>query len=225
MKQLVCSFFAIIILTSLSASAEGELKMYPKVRELKEKFGDFLVGEATTWKSSGISKNKIKLKNTYFSFDYDKCLEPVGRMGDDDPKKDPIVDLEVGTNCPKEVPSVDLYGTKYFGSIGITYDNSLDSIGFAGEYLYRQKVNLGGVEGKYTVTVTDDCTNDPIVCAPRVRMEVVRLCPNRAVSFKFTEEKGDLSIKRITDKNFELPQQYKDLILSFKCGKIPVFKK
>lgn len=219
--QALCSFG----LFSLSAYAESAELKFPNADEIKNKYGVHVIGEPTVWSASKSQTGVIKLNNQHFTFEYRNCLEVFGRLGDDDPKKAPHVDLEVGKKCPENLKSVDINGEKFYGSVGLTYGNSLDYSEVGGKLLWVQSVSLNKADGKYMASVFTDCSNEPVVCAPRVRFEIVRLCPNRAISFQFSELAGQPSMDRINNRNFELPQEYKDLILSFKCEKIPPFKK
>lgn len=193
--------------------------------ELRKKYGTHRPKEVLFLKSSIPANDRADLVNNYFEISYPKCFNVDLTI-----PGDPGVTVETSASVDFiRTKKCNLYSnikgdpTSDFNRIHLTYDTYFsdpkltESHPKGSKKFYRQMIDIDGVEGVAYMGVGLDLKH--VVVSG---WNVVVACKgkkNESFIFSIPGQRGTEVIETLKNKKFELPEDFKQIVSSFRCRK------
>jgi hypothetical protein len=219
-------FVATILMTWFGHAEEAKPKPFPSAEELAKEKGYKKPTEILTWNQpkTETSKDEVVLNNKYFSVTYPKCFSAIAEGGDAD--EGPSISTGVAFYRQKSCP---LFETEKHSFDGV--DIIADLVGkkisktayeidgnTGGAWIFKQKMMINDSKAMMQIGIIDSC--DVGACPlPMLREEIWTVCNGVKFSFGVAVNPGEDTMAALKKDHYEIPEDLKKIILSFKCTK------
>lgn len=194
-------------IASHSADKSVTLKSY----DVWKRKGTLKPQEVLKWSTSDKMENSIlHLKNDYFTVNYPSCfsVEGLGAEDSDEIEKSPIVVCKRTSKCPQ-------YESKNENANLLVISANQDGVSLSDRPLLIQKISVNGNEGTLQAGVFDSGKDENM--STTLRWEVAVICKGTRYTLLSALAPGEESLNRIEKNDYEVQQDFKKIISSFKC--------
>ena len=220
------SFFSLTLMATTIFNAKKESVEFYKKKEadLLKKYGSFRPIDILALNVVGKKSDLVDIENKYFSISYPKCFIVESTSGVDDNvdiKKSTSLDFKRTSNCKLYKKNLELDSLQLFYEANYSDPQHAESDPAQSNSVYRQTLNVNGATGvvylNFSLSTEGYHWRDPIL-----EWEGIISCEGKASrSFKFLflqarDNDVDVFMKI---KKFELPEDFMQIISTFKCRK------
>lgn len=213
-KNLVLIILVLNFVFSESSSGDVESKKIEWDQKLSQ-MKPLEPSDISDWSSVHFkdSKDSVELKNKYFSVSYPKCFKAIPEGGGDDVKTSAAILLEKPPECilkDKLGPPVK------FVSIMYDFANEIKKVenAYTGDkILLKQAIKIDGNSGILFAGVTGSKNS------LQARWSAYFLCSKKSFRLTVLLEPGQDTFDFLEKGNFDLPEEFKKIVATFKCAK------
>lgn len=223
----------LILFVSLAASADGPPKKsanLPKEKKggsaaelLFEKHGSFRPKEVLKIRDTLKVEERVDLDNEYFFISYPKCFkaEPTPDPYEATTKNSASVDLIRTKNCHLYNPDSSVNLITIWNDLTFLEPDLIEKHEKASRAFYRQMIDVNGVPGVVYLSIGMPAIN---LSAPELRagMTIELACKgknNELIHIRFLVGRKDKAKEIVEKKLFDIPEDYKQIVGSFRCRK------
>lgn len=204
--------------TEMSNAAEASFR---PAGEITKEIGILKPTSILNWRSSEkLPRNWSRLENLFFQIDYLTCFD-VDTIGEEaDPKKSLVIVLQRSAKCIKSDDAISFIEVLR----PINQISSLENVA-RDNMVYRQRLTLNGTDTVLMAALTSgpklrDGIPEKGVPEYTVHWRVVLKCSGETFELNANQE-GKKAAERIQSRTFKPPQEFQEIVSTFKCAKNP----
>lgn len=207
---LAISFYSTLPLQS--AYAEDWTKDPRSATQVAKKKGKIVAPEILDWhkEKKDIPKGWVALKNKYFTVSYPDCFRVIGDGGEDDVKIAEAVILKRQNTCKHFNSELGESNSFSMGILDLAPNEKVENF-VVGNELYVQHMKLNNIKAMYFVQAMDGDLGAAI------RWHMSMICQKKRMYIIYKYPDGKPSLDRIEKSDYQFPEDFKEIVSTFRC--------